>query len=83
MPTEKLVGDVFSQPIARMQQASGVAAPTLLKMMFDPNSPAASRVRAAHCILDDATKGLELQDIEARVSQLEGSLPTSKSDSFR
>ncbi len=65
-----------------MQHASGAAVSTLLKMMVDPNSPASSRVRAADCILDHATKGLELQDIEARVSQLERSVPASKSGHF-
>ena len=37
--------DAFSQSIARLQQAAGAAVSTLLKVMIDPNSPAATRVR--------------------------------------
>ena len=32
---------------------------------------ASSKVRAADCILDHAAKGIELEDIEARVPELE------------
>ena len=42
----------FSQCVARLQQASSAAVSTLLKVMVDPNTPAASRVRAAGCVLD-------------------------------
>ena len=70
--------DVFSQSIARMQQASGAAVSTLVKVMVDPNSPASSKVRAADCLLDHATKGIELEDIEVRVTGLERSLKESR-----
>jgi hypothetical protein len=62
----------FGQCIARLQQASSAAVSTLLKVMVDANAPAASRVRAADCVLDHATKAIEIEDIEARVSELEG-----------
>ena len=39
--------------------------------MVDPVSPASSRVRAADCILDHAKKAIELEDVEARVTELE------------
>ena len=61
----------FSQCVARLQQASSAAVSTLLKVMVDPNTPAASRVRAAGCVLDHATKALEVEDLEVRVTQLE------------
>jgi len=61
----------FRQSIARLQQASSAAVSTLLKIMIDPNAPAASRVRAAGEVLDHAAKAIELDDIEARVSDLE------------
>ncbi len=32
--------DAFSQSIARLQQASGAAVSTMLKIMVDPNAPA-------------------------------------------
>lgn len=63
--------DAFSQSVARLQQASTAAVSTLLKIMVDQNAPAASRVRAAECILDRAAKAIEIEDIEARVAELE------------
>jgi hypothetical protein len=47
------------------------AVSTLGKIMVDPNAPAASRVRAAESVLDHAAKAIEIEDIEARVSELE------------
>jgi len=61
----------YSQSIARLQQASSAAVSTLLKIMVDTNAPAASRVRAADCVLDHASKAIEIEDIEVRVSELE------------
>jgi len=61
----------FSQSIARMQQASGAAVSTLLKIMIDSSAPASTRVRAADSVLDHAAKAIELEDIEARVAALE------------
>ena len=61
----------YSQSIARLQQASSAAVSTLLKVMVDANAPAASRVRAADCVLDHASKAIEIEDIEVRVSELE------------
>jgi transposase-like protein len=61
----------FGQSIARLQQASSAAVATLLKVMVDANAPAASRVRAADCVLDHASKAIEIEDIEVRVSELE------------
>jgi hypothetical protein len=43
----------------------------MLKLMTDPNVPAAVRLRAAECVFDRAFKGVELEDIEERVSELE------------
>ena len=63
--------DTFSQSVARLQQASSAAVSTLLKVMVDPNTPASSRVRAADSILDHAAQAIELEDIEARVADLE------------
>ena len=61
----------FSQSIARMQQASGAAVSTLLKIMIDSSAPASTRVRAADSVLDHAAKAIELEDIEPRVAALE------------
>src|SRR6266849_5542621 len=61
----------FGQSVARMQQASGVAVSTLLKIMVDPTAPASTRVRAADSVLGHSAKAIEIEDIEARVAALE------------
>ena len=63
--------EVVHQSVARMQQATGAAASVVLKLMTDPNVPAAVKLRAAECVFDRAIKGVELEDIEARLSELE------------
>jgi transposase-like protein len=68
----------FSQSIARLQQASSVAATTLLKIMVDSSAPASTRVRAADSVLGHAKQAIELEDIEARISELERAAETSK-----
>ena len=61
----------FRQSVARLQQASGAAVTTLLKIMVDQNAPHSTRVRAADSVLDHAAKAIEIEDIEARVAALE------------
>jgi transposase-like protein len=63
--------EAFSQSIARLQQASGAAVSTLLKVMVDANTPASTRVRAADSILNHGASGIELEDIEVRLAELE------------
>ncbi|HXS99015.1 MAG TPA: hypothetical protein VN736_30680 [Candidatus Limnocylindrales bacterium] len=60
-----------SQANARLQQASSAAAATLLRIMLDPQAPAAARVRAATRVLDAARYTLESEDLEVRLSALE------------
>ena len=70
--------EAFGQATARLQQASGAAVSTLLKVMVDQNTPASTKVRAADCVLDRAGKAIELEDIEARLSELERAAEASK-----
>jgi hypothetical protein len=63
--------EAVHQSVARMQQATGAATSVVLKLMTDPNVPAAVKLRAAECVFDRAIKGVELEDIEARVAELE------------
>jgi len=51
----------FSHSIARFQQAAPAAISILLKLMLDPNTPAASRERAAYHVLVQAAKPLKLR----------------------
>jgi hypothetical protein len=61
----------FGQAVARLQQGTSAAATTLLKTMIDPSTPASVKVRAAEAIFNHAAKAIEIEDIEARVSELE------------
>src|ERR1017187_473058 len=63
--------EAVQQAVARMQQATGAAGTVVLKLITDPNVPAAVKLRAAECVFDRAIKGIELEDIEARVAELD------------
>ncbi len=71
--------EAVQQAVARMQQATGAAGTVVLKLMTDPNVPAAVKLRAAECVFDRAMKGIEFEDIEVRVAELERAAETSKS----
>jgi transposase-like protein len=68
----------FGQSIARLQQGTAAAATTLLKIMIDASTPASVRVRAADSIFNHAAKAIEIEDIEARLSELERAAEASK-----
>jgi transposase-like protein len=61
----------FGQAIARLQQGSSAAATTLLKLMLDPATPASTRARCSETILSQASKAVELENIESRLAALE------------
>ena len=69
----------YGQAVARLQQGTSAAATTLLKMMLDPKTPASVRVRAAECVMNQATKAIEIEDVEVRVTELERAAELSKS----
>ncbi len=68
----------FGQAIARLHQGSSAAATTLLKLMLDPTTPPSTRARCAETVLNQATKAIEMEDIEARVAELERAADVSK-----
>ncbi len=69
--------------MARLQQATGAAVATLLRVMTDRDAPPSSRIRAAHMILQGAFRGMEIEDIEARVAELERAAELSKGSGRR
>jgi len=75
--------EVVNQSVARLQQATGAAGTVMLKLMMDPNVPAAVRLRAAECVFDRAFKGVELEDLEERVAELERAADATKSATGR
>ena len=60
-----------SQSSARLQHASSAAVSVLLKLMVDPQTPPACRLRAAETVLNQGIRGVEIEDIEVRVADLE------------
>jgi len=62
---------VFSHAVGRLQDAAGAAATTVLKIMLDPNAPAATRLRAAEVVLAQAAEAGEVEDFEERLAKLE------------
>lgn len=63
--------EAFSQSVARLQHAATAAVGTLLRVMADREAPPASRVRAADVVLQTALRGMEMEDLEARLGRLE------------
>jgi regulator of sirC expression with transglutaminase-like and TPR domain len=61
----------FEQQLGRLQQAASAVVTTLLKLAIDPAAPPAVRARAAWYVLTLATKAFEIEDLEARVTELE------------
>ena len=61
----------YSQTIGRLHQMSSAAVSTLGKVMVDPATPPAVKVRAADSILDHTAKAIETEDLRARVANLE------------
>ena len=66
--------EVVSAAIARLQRTATEAVDALRDVMNDAESPANARVSAARAILELAIKAIELEDLEARVEQLEALL---------
>ncbi len=46
--------------------------------MVDPGTPPSTKVRAAECVLNHAAKAIEIEDIDARLSELERATEASK-----
>ena len=68
----------FGQGTARLQQASGAAVSSVLKIMVDQHTPASTKLRAADLVLTHGAKAIEIEDIEARVAELERAAEESK-----
>lgn len=62
--------EVTEQAYARLQQNTPAAASVLMKLMADPSTPAAARIRAALGVFELSHEALDL-DIETRIAALE------------
>jgi len=70
---------VHGHSIARLQQATGAAVSTLLKVMVDAITPPSTKVRAADSVLDHSAKAIELEDLEVRLAALEATAKAAQS----
>lgn len=66
--------EIVGHTTAALQHASGTAVRTLLEVMEDEDAPASSRVTAARAVLELAYRGIELEDLSARLDHLESTV---------
>ena len=68
----KLRRETMQQATNKLQQAAVIAVETLENVMLDAeNSTPSARVQAARTVLENAYRGLEIDDIQQRIEQLE------------
>lgn len=70
----KARSQLVSQAIALVQSGMSSAVKTLQDIMADKDAPASARVSAAKTMLDMGLKGVEIEDLEYRISQLENNI---------
>jgi hypothetical protein len=63
--------EAFSQAIALTQRYASLAVTTLAKVMDDPAAPHTAKVSAASAMLKFGREGIEMDDLAARVEELE------------
>ena len=68
----------YAQSIARLHHMTSAAVSTLGKVMVDPKTPAATRVRAADSIIKHTLKAIENDEIETRLAELESAAAAKK-----
>jgi hypothetical protein len=71
----------YGQTTARLHQASSAAVSAVLKIMVDPGAPPSTRLRAADIVLAHTAKAIEIEEIEARLTELERMAGESKESS--
>jgi hypothetical protein len=62
---------VLDEALTSLQKSTGKAISTLLAIMEDKDKPASARVTAARAILETAFKVIRVEDLEARVQEME------------
>jgi hypothetical protein len=68
----------FRQSLIRLHQASAPAVSTLMRVMLDAATPLTVKARCAYYVLEQTRKGIELEEIEARLAELERTNENSK-----
>jgi len=63
------------QVTSKLQQSALTAVMTLLDVMTDvENSTPSARVQASRVVLENAYRGIELEDLQERIEKLENTL---------
>ena len=62
---------IVSHAISHLQNATGEAVEALIEVIRDKEKPPSTRVTASKVILEFALKAIELEDLEARVNNIE------------
>jgi hypothetical protein len=70
--------EAVSQATARLQNAAGAAVDALASIVGDAGAPANTRVVAARVILENTLRASELEEVTARLDELEGKLAELK-----
>src|ERR1039457_65791 len=70
--------DAFGQGTARVQQSATAAVSPVLKVMVDQPTQPSTKLRAADLELTHGAKAIEIEDIEARVAELERAAEEAK-----
>jgi hypothetical protein len=63
--------DAVNHAVIRLQRASSDAVTVLRDMMMREDAPASARIAAARTILDYAIRAVEIDELKARIEQLE------------
>ena len=69
---------VHAQAMARLQQATGPAVSTVLRVMSDPQTPSATKMRAGQIVIELSLKFIDQEDILARLEELEAAADKPK-----
>jgi HD-like signal output (HDOD) protein len=75
--------DAYRQTIGRMHHLSSAAVSTLGRVMLDEKTPPATKVRAADSILNHTAKAIEIEELDARLTELEAATEANKDERRR
>jgi hypothetical protein len=66
---------VFAQAVSLCQKYSGLAVQCLAKIINDATAPHSAKVQASQAMLKFGRESIELDDVQARLVQIEANLP--------
>jgi hypothetical protein len=69
---------VLDEALSTLQKATRKAIGALVSILEDQGKPASARVTAAKTILETAVKSIQVEELEARVEQLERAISEQK-----